>query len=61
MSDLRQQLVRSLAESGVKPRLVVSNDSAADWLIRIGPLAKQLNEDSKRDAGAANNRPASDK
>lgn len=44
--NLRQQLIRSL---GAKPRLVVSNDSAADWLIRVGPLAKRLNEDARRD------------
>lgn len=46
---LRQQLLRSLAANGAKPRLIVSNDSAADWLIRVGPLAKRLNEDSKLD------------
>lgn len=49
--DLRQQFLRSLAASGAKPRLVVSNpESAADWLIRIGPLARQLNEQSQGDA-----------
>ncbi len=49
MTDLRQQFLRSLALNGAKPRLVVSNDSAADWLMRVGPLAKRLNEDSRHD------------
>lgn len=46
---LKQQLLRSLAKEGAKPRLIVSNDSAADWLLRVGPLAKRLNEESKHD------------
>jgi hypothetical protein len=48
---LRQDLLRSLAKEGLKPRLIVSNDSAADWLIRIGPIAKRLNEESRHDGG----------
>lgn len=50
MSELRQQLIRSLAKDG-RPtlRIVASNESAADWCIRIGPLAKQLNAESKFD------------
>jgi hypothetical protein len=49
---LRQQMLRSLAENGRPPlRIVASNESAADWLIRVGPLAKQLNEQSKNDGG----------
>jgi hypothetical protein len=46
---LKQQLLRSLAEDGRHMRLAVSNDSASDWLIRVGPLAKRLNEESRND------------
>ena len=53
MSELRQRLIRSLVENGAKPRLVVSNESASDWLIRVWPLARELNEQSKHDGDAA--------
>lgn len=49
---LKQALLRSIAENNNHLRLAVSNDSAADWLIRVGPLAKRLNEESKHDEGA---------
>lgn len=56
MSALRQQLLRSLAQNGVKPRLVYSLDALQAeqdrrnaWLLRAGKVAKRLNEEAKRD------------
>jgi hypothetical protein len=31
------------------------NESASEWLLRVAPIAKKLNEQSKRDGVRANN------
>lgn len=55
MTDLRQQFIRGIAQSGKPPlRLVVSNNEAAsDWLLRVAPIARQLNADSMNDPKGA--------
>ena len=40
---------------------LVERESASEWLLRVGPIAKRLREESTRDSGAANNRPETDK